>query len=352
MQTNEFEKIFTAFWIRKNKKNNDSHNVIRYINLGGKKYVFKHPTKADSTISIVNEVIASIILKDINAPTIKYYNSKAKTIRSEIQGNLSENFLKDNNEIFISMQKVKNLLAIKDILTHKKDIEKAYSLLYPLNALYKKEDIINKLITLNENADKISESKLLKNSFVANNRNAIDYYVSRVTNNNKIIFVGRAVEMIKEFAEIVDCSLTQNIEDELIKMTVADIVTGQADRHECNLGIILNKKERTVRLAPMFDNEFAFYIINFSYDYDNLILSPKHYMMLADKKSEIGKYYEQIKDYYYSGKLDNRITELKQSFNKSDEFWGNVKSVYISGLDYIDEKIKNCQNYQENSLIL
>ena len=66
MQTNEFEKIFTAFWIRKNKKNNNSHNVIRYINLGGKKYVFKHPTKADSTISIVNEVIASIILKAIS----------------------------------------------------------------------------------------------------------------------------------------------------------------------------------------------------------------------------------------------------------------------------------------------
>lgn len=335
----EADETIQFFLLRK-KKSSKTRNLVHFVNIKGKDYVFKCPTKENSDISLTNEVIASHILSAINAPTVKYQKATAKGIITKTKGNISPNFLK-NGEESITLGQLDRITKMEDLYKDKHALERTFFALHPFDVLLKKHTLDEKVVILNDETEKISTLPILKHGVVSKKKNEISSYVDKIKQRNNISFIGRYIYKIEELANLIGYQIEGNIEDELIKMAVADIITGQPDRHDDNISVILNNKEKTIRIAPIYDNEFAFYTTSYETLDDVIILSQKHYEMLSDKNTEVGKYYQNIKDYLASGQLDKQIDSLKQEFQRPEGFWTRIEIIYKTGIEFIDSKIEN-----------
>ena len=346
MTTKEAEDTIKFFLLRK-KKSSKTRNLVHFIHIKGKDFVFKCPIAENSDIFLTNEVIASHILADIKAPTVEYKRATARGFKTKTEGNISPNFLNSKEEA-LTLRQVDKLIKMGDLYKDRKIFERTFFVLHPLDVLSKKCTFEEKVAILSDETEKISTLPILKNGTVSKRRYEINRYIDEISHQQNISYIGRYVYEIEELSKMLNYKIEGNLEDELIKMAVADIVTGQPDRHDNNISVILNNKEKTIRLAPMYDNEFAFFATNYEILDDVIVLSQKHYEMLADTKTEVGKYYQNVKDYFVSGKLEERLSSLKQEFEKPEKFWSNIEDVYSSGIDLIDSKIENIKIRKQN----
>ncbi len=68
----------------------------------------------------------------------------------------------------------------------------------------------------------------------------------------------KIVEYMKSYAKRNNLKLDKHFKFDMYKMIVFDLLTFQQDRHGQNVHIIYNKKDKTLSLSPLIDNEMAF----------------------------------------------------------------------------------------------
>lgn len=95
----------------------------------------------------------------------------------------------------------------------------------------------------------------------------------------------------------------------LYKIAVFDSLTAQSDRHISNVFFIVNKKEKTLKVAPLIDNEFAFNIEN-----ESATLYYNYYVKKSDINKNLNRIHKQLE-----------INDLSSTFhNKYDANLQNI----------------------------
>ena len=159
------------------------------------------------------------------------------------------------------------------------------------------------------------------------------------------------LKAIKEYEKAGFTFNKQKIVTDLYKLMVFDCLTMQTDRHMNNIFVVFNKKNKTMKMSPLIDNEFAFNIDNARF-----ALNSSQDEILEDEIEEDLKYivkqitvydtvskkslvHENIKQIVDVAKLNPKLDAiLKHMINNFD-----INSA-IEKINKKDEKyLKNCE---------
>ena len=156
---------------------------------------------------------------------------------------------------------------------------------------------------------------------------------------------------LPEYATKNGVLLDDEIELDLFKMMVFDFLTIQEDRHLGNI-IFIQDKNGNLKLAPLFDNEFAFAIVERMGTGENFDLIKAFYSSTRPRPSEVKKTVtNEAYDLFKISERDDRFKDFLKEVISFDveKFFKELDSEISIDEDYITH-CKKCFEYGQEAL--
>ncbi len=202
--------------------------------------------------------------------------------------------------------------------------------------------------------DVASENQKLWNALMFFDKAHTDTY------NNDLINYSYAIDLLQRKSKCYNINKNKMMKD-LYKMCVFDSLTMQTDRHISNIFFLENKTTHELTLAPLLDNEFAFYSIGLSkdvffrnkeYDIDDIL---HYYGQTYNKLRVVEKYRrdsedETLKDLAKIAKLDGEYKtilndmlvkiDIKKAIQNVEKLGFSISDDYKEFMIFIVEGVK------------
>ncbi|HCC08007.1 MAG TPA: phosphatidylinositol kinase [Clostridiales bacterium] len=88
------------------------------------------------------------------------------------------------------------------------------------------------------------------------------------------------IQMIVEAINVVGLST------EILEIIIFDILIGNSDRHHSNWGVVFNEIERTIKIAPVYDNSSSLCCYNNEEDIEDILRDKCRYQAMLTTKSK------------------------------------------------------------------
>ena len=128
------------------------------------------------------------------------------------------------------------------------------------------------------------------------------------------------IESLQKYKEAGFDVPIDNIAQKLFEILVLDLITLQTDRNCNNQPFIINKEKRYIKLGPLFDNEYAFFLSNSNIffkinEVPKALVDRKHYMKeLIESYDEEFKYILAIKNgAHYRNRIKDCVEFVKNN---------------------------------------
>lgn len=372
--------------MKKNKKQITSENVlepyvfkkikapmhISYNNsywLYNRQYFFKYsPIYKNDTGIIIGEVLVSHICQKLGVDCVECRYAINSHSTYEHRGVIVKNFLQeDERSIDLNQVRLNEILSQMPKKVFR-NLKIMYTRIAPINTFFRQQDIRLMMAELLGDENDYKQKRILgpEKSYIKKHEAEIRKVLSDLT-DEKFVTISECERRIKTFAKENGLTLSGDIKYVLRQMAIIDVVTKQTDRHPGNISLIYNKKQKTARIAPMYDNgqcgNFCMLAPFVSYPYCchcYLKLEEHDLEAIANKNTKIGKFYEKVKNFEQNG-LDEMISNFAKEFEvinsfrtkkidkkigtiyrreKDRYYWDSVRSNYKTGIKYIDSEIK------------
>lgn len=371
--------------MNKNKKQITSENAIKpyvfkkikapmhisYNNsywLYNRQYFFKYsPIYKNDTGIIIGEILVSNICRKLGVDCVECRYAINLHSTYEHRGIIVKNFLqKDEQSIDLNQIRLNEILSQipKNVF---RNLKIMYTRIAPINTFFRQEDIRLMMAELLGDENDYKQKRILgaEKLYIKKHETEIRKVLTDLS-DEKSVTISECERRIKAFASENDLTMFEDVRYVLMQMAIVDAVTKQTDRHPGNISLIYNKKQKTAKLAPMYDNgqcgDFCMLAPFNSYPYCchcYLKLEERDLKEIADKNTKIGKFYEKVKAFEKDG-LDEMISNLTKEFEVTDSFrtkqidkkigtiyrrekdkyyWSAVKTNYGKGIDYLDKQI-------------
>ena len=337
--------------------------------LYNRQYFFKYsPIYKNDTGIIIGEVLVSHICQKLGVDCVECRYAINLHSSYEHRGVIVKNFLQeDEQSIDLNQIRLNEILSQipKNVF---RNLKIMYARIAPINTFLRQEDIRLMMAELLGDENDYKQKRILsaEKLYIKKHETEIRKVLSDLT-DEKFVTISECERRIKAFAKENGLTLSGDIKYALRQMAIVDIVTKQTDRHPGNISLIYNKKQKTARIAPMYDNgqcgDFCLLAPFNSFPYCcNCYLKLENHDLeaIADKNTKIGKFYEKVKNFEQDG-LDEMISNFKKEFAVIDSFrtdkidkkigrvqkrekdkyyWMAVKRNFRKGIEYLDEQIK------------
>ena len=335
--------------------------------LNKKRYFFKYsPTQKNDSGVIVGEFLVSKLCKNLGVDCIDCGYAVNKNKNFENRGVISKSFLKQNEKA-VSLADIK-----KEEILEKFPKELYFKMMVvfarvcPLTVLKKGNNLTR--ITTNLISKYKHNCKMLlpfDRSFIKNNMAALEYIKDNA--KDKVLTLDECERRIAWFAKKHNLTVAGNIRLELQKMAIVDAITKQADRHAGNISLILNKKEKTLKLAPMYDNGMCENYVEDpackSYPQKTncyLKLTNQDYCEIKDSSTSIFKFFKKVCSFYNNG-VDKVFADIQKELVKHNYFnmfqneqqksyWADAKENYKNGIRYIAQNLNSINSLEDGVL--
>ena len=148
--------------------------------------------------------------------------------------------------------------------------------------------------------------------------------------------------MIKDYAKKYKLKLqTYNLSEQIIRICIFDLLTLQTDRNPFNWGVIINRKKRQMRIAPLYDNSNLAYLNK--PNFINEFLS--NYNFETCKKALV-KYYPLLSVKNDFSIIDTIKYFIKNDYNEFTLLFTKIRKNYQKVFDSMKKDLKN--NYSIN----
>lgn len=193
----------------------------------------------------------------------------------------------------------------------------------------------------------------------------IFFHAAKVSNSSKHTNIKSILLGIKSFVKVQQSKLKmpiivnyEQMTQKLVSLLILDAVLYNTDRHNENLGFILERKNNviTMDLAPIYDNATIFYL-----NQKNLSRTLKTYVGIDDRKKFEKKlnsldeqvyllYKDRTKQTHYEKNLFRDIASIVINNNFANDFFKKIKNI---NFDIIEKEIKkDLPNFNFSSLTL
>ena len=343
-----------------------------WIKINDDECMFKVDKDKENNIKkLYSELIVSRLCDKLGIPCSKYRHAVNKTVLGNINGVIVKSFLK-NDEKEISLKDIRygeELKKIKDLVLPIEIMYAKYSPVCTLKKWYLLDEKIRQLLDEQDPRQK----RLLKaeKDFLNRHRKELTEFYDKAHWEDKVS-VKTHLERVNAYCDKYGLTPQGNMKLALQKIAIVDFITRQTDRSGENLSLILNPKNKTVELAPLFDNgnTFGFSEKDKPGEYPDcsnqyIELTESDYKEIADESTEIGAFYKKVKHFKDDG-LNEFLEKLKvegqQSRDSNPEFFkdenlsnsncsqyiDSVKDYYQKGIDYIEGNIKKFSSTPQN----
>ncbi|MBR1925932.1 MAG: hypothetical protein IJ837_03695 [Clostridia bacterium] len=370
----ENQDFLSPYIFRKLKRieRNKPWSKSYWLNIGDEKYMFKYDERAESNAQkLYSEIIISKLCEKFDVPCVKYIHAVNESFFNSTNGVMVKSFLK-NDEQEISFKKLRyyeELKKIKDLILPIQVIYANFSPICFARGEFLIEDRVRQL--LNEQDPRHKRLLKMEKDFLNRHKKELtefaekDYFEKNVT-------IQTHIDRAKEYCDKYGYKIEGNLKLQLQKIAIIDNITRQTDRQEENMSLILNPQTKTARLAPLFDNGntfgFAEKVRPGEYPYCSrqyIELTESDYKEMADKTTEIGAFYEKVKNFQdedLNGFLEQLKIEAKISRDNNkkyfkdeslsakscDKYVDDVKGYYKRGIDFLENNIKKYGGLSNN----
>lgn len=348
--------------------------------LDNKKYFFKYsPVVLRDTGMIVGEIYVSLLCKKLGVDCVQCRYAINKHKNYEHRGVVVKNFLK-KGEQSITLRQIRDKIALekasKDLLFQ---INIVYARMAPICMFFMNTDL-NTMVgeLLDDNNPKLKRLLPIDKAFLKDNRKDLEIIYEN-TKKQIDISVKQYVELIEDYAKSKGFKLVGNTKLELQKMAIIDAVTKQYDRHDGNISLIYDEKKKEIRIAPMYDNGLCG---NFAVNapivaYPKVVnaylkLTEEDFKEISNSKTEIGRFYTKVKNFYNNGldklledlQIEGRNSDSQKISKKSKEnsllierekdkfYWKAAKTYYDEGIRYIDNNLNKLTEEKEDKRVI
>jgi len=346
-----------------------------WMNINGDNYMFKCDENIENnTQKLYSELIVSKLCEKLDIPCVKYAYAVKKGILDNANGVIVKSFLKgDEKEIsFKDMRYGEELKKIKDLVLPIEIMYAKYSPVCTLKKWYLLDEKIRQL--LDEQDPKQKWLLKIEKDFLNRHRKELEKFYEKAQWEKKVT-IKTHLERVKKHCDKYGYKIEGNMKLQLQKIAIVDFVTRQTDRQGENLSLILNPQTKTVKLAPMFDNgnTFGFSEKDKPGEYPDcsnqyIELTESDYKEIADKTTEIGAFYEKVKNFKDNGlnefleglKIEAKISrdsnkecfkDKALSLSGCEKYIDDVKDYYQQGIDYIEGNINKFSPKQKNLVV-
>ena len=350
-----------------------SYNNSYWITREGKKCFFKcakHKNEKNDNGFIIGELFVNELCKKLGVPCVDYHYAVNKIGRFEQRGVLSPSFLREHEKSITARTIKEREIYSRFPKEMFLKIKLVYTALEPImmynehGNIYFMTHMLKAL--LDENHPKRKRLPALFKNFITENKSQLEE-LKIATEKEQFITTDEYIRRLTDFATKKGFKIEGDMRFDLQRMAIVDIITKQHDRHDGNVSLIYNEKNKTARLAPMYDNGLAgpFFAekANFVYPDETLCyikLTPNDLTSIADESTQIGQFYQKVKSITKSelinmgnsiqrlcvgdklkrtGSATKRYGELYER-EKDVEIWKEIYLNYTNGIKYLDKLIK------------
>ena len=339
-----------------------------------RQFFFKYSKEFSKDTGIMlGEVFVSRLCKELGVKCVDYHYAINLHKNSEHRGVISKNFLQKNEKSITLRQIREDEILSKYPSKLYLQMMLIYMRVSPIATVSRYKDlhvIARNLVIKYEEGCKLLLP--IDKAFIKKNFDILQE-IRDETRTEKYLTIDECERRIILFANKHNLFVDPNIRTDLQKIAILDAITKQVDRHSGNISIVYNKKEKTLKLAPMYDNGMCgYYGINSpSVDYPNLVncylkLTERDCNEINSQSTEISKFYKKVENFYYHG-LDGFLKETQEQMSvmdsfrtkyldekygklyrreRSDYYWEMAKTNYKKGLDYLNRQISSSKSHK------
>ena len=343
-----------------------------------KQYFFKYPKHAQQdTGELVGEIVVSKLCNELGVDCVECGYAINEQKGHEKRGIMSKSFLSEKEEA-ITLSEIRDKEVMKD---YPKELYFQMMVVFaracPITFLFKFKDlhvVAHSLLYKHK-----MKSKLLMpfdSTFIEKNKKYLEE-IKEKTRTENALSIDECERRIQMFATENGLTVSSDTRFKLQQMAIIDAITKQFDRHAGNISIIYDKKQKTARIAPMYDNGMCeqFGIDAPIMDYPlqvncHIKLSEKDIEEINNPKTKISQFFKSVCEFYQNGKAKQLFNSMKEEFcimdsikekhlnqdsallerEKTDAYWAEAEQNYKKGLDYLKREMsssKSCRSIVE-----